>query len=1021
MRRWRYRPLQAVAVIALAAVLVASVAVAPLYFRAMQQSAAHVVLEQAPVAARGLQVTQAPYDGAAGYIAPTPPDQLALTVPSALRDILEEPILAQSSAAAIEADDGDKPVGELLWRSDQCANVTFADGGCPTAANEIAVSAADEKNFDLKVGRTVEVLDSVGGDPTDLLVVGVYEQVPSDYWFGAALTGRSGIVAGDGPSEELQHDTWLTAEETLGPWPFPVAASRADFLLDPDHVDVDDLHVLGPGVEQLVADNAVPTPGVPSSTVTSALPVLDDNVQDQVAQSRITVPLLTAQLCLLAVVVLWLVLAAITEQRRTEVAIARLRGRGRTGARRLLLAELLPLTLAAVPPGAVIAVAAVFTASRTVLPGDPPVELRWPFVVALLLGVVLVSVVTSAAAVRVAREPVDRLLRRVPPRSGRWALGATDAVLIAGAGGVVVVFATGGLDGPAALIAPGLLAVVVGLLLAHLTMPTSAALGSRMLAKGRVRGGISVLDAARNPATRRVVAIVTLATALAVFSADAMTIGQRNRTAQAEQEIGAARVLTTLAPDIPAVRAAVAEVDPDGTRVTPVVRMFSPGIDAKATLAVVPDEFSRIALFPGGAPDDATTWDRLPTPDDTSIQVEATELSIDITDSTLESIEVDGEPGDVRIGLDLALDSGALLHSSLGTVPAGKDSYSFTKSVYGCDDGCRLVGIWLGSLPGAEIHGTATLSNLVLEPSGETVPLTPADQWHPAADGRSGALVPSSDSPDELTITTQGNGTALLTLQHEWLPTVVPALVAGRIPPGGTPDSFQITGLDGENQTASEVGTLDRVPASGPQTNVVDLETAQRGRPAPASQLQVWFADDDPALYDEVVAALDKRGVAVGSTRTLADTVRGYDQSTPAWSLQLAGLVGGIAILIALLVLLVSAVSGWRLRTRDLAALRMSGLSGRSVRRVAVAAQLPAVLVGVVAGAIAGVVGADLAMPLVPLYAVDPEVSVEDLSTSWAAAGGATVVVLVVVGLGSALIGRALARRAELQRLRETM
>jgi hypothetical protein len=592
-------------------------------------------------------------------------------------------------------------------------------------------------------------------------------------------------------------------------------------------------------------------------------------------------------------------------------------------------------------------------------------------------------------------------------------------VLIAGAGGVVLVFATGGLDGPAALIAPGLLAVVVGLLLAHLTMPTSAVLGRRLLARGRVRAGISILDAARSPATRRIVAIVTLATALAVFSADAMAVGQRNRTAQAEQEIGAARVVTTLVPDVQGVRAALAEVDPDGRRVTPVVRVYAPGIAAKATLAVVPDEFSRIALFPGGGPD-LETWAALPTPDDTSIRITASELTVDVTDSTLGAIEIDGVPGDVRIGVDLALESGTILHSTLGTVPVGKDSFSFSKDV-SCRDGCRLVGIWVASLPGAVIDGSATLSNLVTEPSGEAVALTPPGQWHPADDGRAGALVASSAAADTLTVTARGGGTALLTLQHDWLPVAVPALVSGSIPPGGTPESFQMTGLDGENQTATEVGTLARVPASGLETNVVDLETAQRGRPSPTAEVQVWFADDDPALYDEVVDALAERGIVVGGTKTLADTVRGYDEATPAWSLQLAGLVGGVAIVIALLVLLVSAVSGWRLRTRDLAALRMSGLGGRTVRRVAVAAQLPAVLVGVLAGAVAGVVGAGLAMPLVPLFAIEPDVSVEDLSTSWPAVAVATLAVLVVVGLGSVLIGRALARRAELPRLRETL
>jgi putative ABC transport system permease protein len=218
------------------------------------------------------------------------------------------------------------------------------------------------------------------------------------------------------------------------------------------------------------------------------------------------------------------------------------------------------------------------------------------------------------------------------------------------------------------------------------------------------------------------------------------------------------------------------------------------------------------------------------------------------------------------------------------------------------------------------------------------------------------------------------------------------------------------------------VGTLDRVPSEGLQTNVADLETLQRGRQvSPDARTEIWLADDDPALLEEVTQALAGRGIAVAGTRTFDDALHGFDESTPAWSLQLSALVGAVAILIALLVLLISAISAWRLRTRDLAALRMSGLASRSVRRVAVAAQLPAVIVGVLAGTVAGLVGAGLAMPLVPLFAVDPEVSTLDLGTAWPAAALAALAALLVLGVGGAMIGRALAARAELQRLRETL
>jgi ABC-type antimicrobial peptide transport system permease subunit len=161
--------------------------------------------------------------------------------------------------------------------------------------------------------------------------------------------------------------------------------------------------------------------------------------------------------------------------------------------------------------------------------------------------------------------------------------------------------------------------------------------------------------------------------------------------------------------------------------------------------------------------------------------------------------------------------------------------------------------------------------------------------------------------------------------------------------------------------------------------------------------------------------------VRITDVRKLSDVRRSYDESTAAWSLQLAALIGAAALLIALLVLLVSAVSSWRFRTRDLAALRMAGVPRRSIDRMSVAAQLPAVVIGVVAGTAAGLYGAQLALPIVPLFAEAPLVSTLDLGIAWGAVLLAALAALVVLGIGGVLIGRTMARRSELRQLRETL
>jgi hypothetical protein len=330
-----------------------------------------------------------------------------------------------------------------------------------------------------------------------------------------------------------------------------------------------------------------------------------------------------------------------------------------------------------------------------------------------------------------------------------------------------------------------------------------------------------------------------------------------------------------------------------------------------------------------------------------------------------------------------------------------------------------VTGLWLGTLPGATMDGKATVGDLTTDDG--SVPLGPATQWNGFLDAGQGSLQPGGRG-DDLVIKVDGRGASQLAMAQAWIPGQMPALVAGSLPPGSSENRFTMVGLDAEDQAATRAGDVARVPAAGPQTSVVNLDLAVRGTElAPTDRISVWLADDDPALVERVRDALTDHGVRVTDVRTLSEVRSSYDESAAAWSLQLAALIGAAALLIALLVLVVSAVSSWRFRTRDLAALRMAGVPGRSIGTMSVAAQLPAVLVGVVAGTAAGLYGAQLALPIVPLFAEAPLVSTLDLGVAWGGVLLAALAALVVLGVGGVLIGRAMARRSELRRLRETI
>ncbi|MFJ9392835.1 FtsX-like permease family protein [Nocardioides sp. NPDC101246] len=613
----RYRAGQVVVIALLAALVTTCAAFAPLYDRAMQQAAVAVALEDAPSALRDLQI----YGPDAEWsLRRTAPDDLVGLLPST-EHLFQKPVLGSTATTRLDLDRLAPVEGELWWRAGQCDHVDIAVGSCPAASRQIMVTEAEAEEYGFTVGTVVKAkaasllatVDNADPEIVHYEIVGIYRAADPDWWQGLQLDGRAGVAASDLP----RHDAWLTDQSTFStPTPvLPREHAWVGYRLRTDEVGVDELAALKTDLVQLSAmlaeDSAgtvggSPDAGDPSSGIVSSLPALADRVDAQIQQSRTTVPLLLCQLGLLGVIVLWLMLLAATDQRRSEVVVARLRGRGTAGARTLLMRELLPAVLLGVVPGVGIALLGAWPARALVLPGDPPFELPRGLVAAVLIAVAMLVLVTYVAVVRVAREPLGTLLHRAGGRRPGWRLGVGDAIAIAVSGAGVVAFATGSLTGALALAAPALLSVFVGLVLAHLLPPVAARLGGTLLYQGRLRAGVSLLDASRSIMTRRTVALATVAGSLAVFSVCGLVVGDRNRELAAEQAIGAPVVVQVQSASLTdsrlkVVETVLADLDPDGKRVTPVVRTASPSGQI-STLAVDPEAFSRIALFADGAP-----------------------------------------------------------------------------------------------------------------------------------------------------------------------------------------------------------------------------------------------------------------------------------------------------------------------------------------------------------------------------------------------------------------------------------
>lgn len=1026
----RYRRAQALVIAALAALITACAVFAPLYDRALQQALVATRLAQQPPEISGLNVTSSalPPDQEA-----LPTDRLAALVPADIRRYARPPVPSTVVNLAARSSSSIPTVGSAIWREGMCTHVSFASGDCPTGAGTIAVSTADAKLYGWQVGSRLTATETgvvplgsyderfpapgqMAPPQATFTVAGIYRFTPGgDYWYGKTLTGRSGVL--DPDSKKPQFDDWLMDQKTIqSTWVVPT--NEVDFPLDKGKVGIDQLLLLGPAMERFV-EQPLPIPEVSSTSLPtvraySGLPAITTEVAHGRDQARVIVPLLMTQLALLAIVVLWLVLGAATEQRRPEVALARLRGFGEGGARRRLLLELGPVVLAGVPAGAVVAVGLSYLSRHLWLAGGPPFELGVDALVALLIAVALLIVVTALAVRGVSREPVSALLRRVPSRRTGWAMGVADAIVITGSVVAVVAFAAGELTGPIALVAPALLALAVGLVLAHLIVPVAASVGRSLLTRGRVDAGVGVLHMARRPATRRLVTIITVATALLVFSSDALVVGARNRGYRADREVGAAMVATVNGTDLVGVRAALHEVDPSGLRVTPVVQESPPGAGI-TTQAVLPGAFRHIALFPGQRAD-AIAWDKIAPPEVAPLEIHGTSLALRLVTEDLQG-------GGAQLRLRLIGSNGQLAPSIIEELPKGTTAPRTVQVLVPCAKGCLLTGLAL-DLDDSTRPETGSLTiDRVVTSNQEQVQIGPASHWQPFADDSNGTMTPTSTSAGALTVAFDDSSPTEIVMSHASLPERLPALVAGPLPVDAAGQDFQGVGLDGVKRDMTSVGTLPFAPGGPAQTSVVNLDVLQRGGASLqfVSDLQILFADADPALLHIVTVALDQRGIELGGTTTAADARRNYDQSAAAWGLQLAVLVGAAALIIAALVLVVVAAATWRLRAHDFAALRMAGVSRRRIGAMAASEQLPIIVLAAVVGAVCGVVGAHFALPMVPLFALPPAVSTLDLATAWPAALAAGVGALVVLTLVGWLCGRWVAGRSRLARVRESL
>ncbi|WP_374455278.1 FtsX-like permease family protein [Nocardioides sp.] len=1004
---WRsavgHRRGQTVVLLAVSALITACTTFAPVYDRAMQQALVDTLLAGVGTEGRTVTVESAALSFARGATEARDPRELQDMVPAELSATLD-PFVLGRTAVVTPVTGAVPPSGRLVWRDGACEHVRVLAGTCPDAPGEIMVSEADADTFDLSPGATTTVASESDGPEVPLEVVGTYAPADDSWWQGLDLVGHSLVSRAADPS--AAHDAWLTAEETFVRSPvLPAETAQAAAVVPTPETGVEEVLRLGDGVRQLNRDLRGEGQDL---HVRTDLGDLADDVRGQASQAHRTVPLLMAPMAVLTLFVLWLVLSAATRQRRGEVAVARLRGRGPVGASALLLVELLPVLLAGVVPGVALALAGGGLA-RSLLPGEAPFEAGPGFATAVVLSVLAIVLTALAATARVAREPLDDLVRSGPTPSRRWTLGAPDAVLVAVAGTGAVAFVAGGLSGSFALAGPALLALFVGLVAGHVAAPVASTVGRRLLDRGRLVAGLGLLETGRRRDTRAVITVITVACALAVFSLDALAVGARNRANAAEHDAGAPVVLQLGGGDLDGVRAALADADPGGRRATPVV------VAGGTTLAVEPDGFRRIAFFPRGAPS-AAEWRAIAPPAAAPVRLAGSRISIDVASGPeLTSQDVLGSASELRLNLVVTTATGVRRTIQLGEVPEAGRRATLAGREPACADGCLLAALELSAAQGVQVVGDLDLSGLRVD--GTPVALgTSAEDWNPTDDDHT-AISPAVTASGALRLVMSIRGFYPAHVTPAW----VPLSVAAVLPAGRDPLGLVVTALDGGDRAAHAAGDVVLVPSLPRRSALVDLDAISRGAEVTVdSSSEVWMVDD-PALLSTVEAALRDRGIGITGVRRSSEARQAYADSVATWSLALGAVVGPAVLLVSLLVLLVLAATGWRAIARNLAILRLNGARRRTTTRLGVLAQLPSLLLAVAAGVAAGTAGAAVAMPDVSFLPEPPSTPVLDTATAWPAVLWAAAACAVVLPTVAAVASWVVARRAHLERVKEVV
>lgn len=1033
-RALRYRRSQAL-VLAGVSLLIGTCAVfAPWFARAVEQTVTSEALTNQWIDASWQ--LEAKSEGSGKNTKAPVPENLYQLLPDDLKPLFTKPAYGVNVDVGwgAAADEERNIYGKLIWRDGYCGQVEVVRGRCPDKAGEVMVSTADEKLWKVTVGQSIGAVAEkfVGGGGT-LQVVGVFRQADtaSTFWFGRGPVGMSHPPADKVPAasdflltERSTFDQGLWGQNaTLDVRPTPKVATVDDL----DRIEAATTTVNGDAIERgMLAQN------------TTGLVGVIDAIQAERGQATTIIPLVMVQVALFGAVVLSLALAAVVDQRRPEIAVARLRGAGARSTGRMLAIELGMPVLIGMLSGLLAGFGLLLLVRATWLDGGAPLELPIGVPLALVAALVVGLAVVIWSVRTVVKQPISTLLRRVVPRGSNRRVGLVDLCIIVIASAGLIAALTGGGRGPFPVLTPTLLALAAGLAFAHLLLPLAAAVSRQALRNGRLGLALGALQVSRRPAVTRIVAVVAVATALVGFAGQAASVAGHNRELRAGYETGADGILSMQSAELGDFLAALDKVDKDRNWLTPVAVAFPPSPDALRNMMIEPDSFRRIA-FRGDQLASAEGRQQFRAPATPApIELKGDTLTITASTGPMKTLiprSINGEPPETPVSpRSIVFKAQVVSHRDgarylvqfkpMPLVP-GK-TFTLSTSMNCATAGCSLLrlGITRDIGDNTGIQGDVTIAKLSSDIQA-SIPLGKGADWQPVTElgGNTGSLVASDGQADGglgLKLTSIGEQN----LQYRTVPRPIPILLT----PGFRDDGqLAVPALDGITVPVTRVdGLTGPVNRYSDRTAVMDLTTAARlggSVDRTFTEFEVWLNEAGLANVDKIQDSLVQAGFTPKLADVRSDRTDAYGRSASALALQLTPVVGIAGWSLAIIVLLLMVVTTWRSRAQDYASLRIAGVPSTATGRAARWEQTGPVALAALLGSACGVFGAHIALPLIPLFAPtqQPSPIPLDLQTNWGVALLLWLIGTAALTTTTLLLGTGVNRRAHYSRIREEL